>query len=217
MNTGSDTVSSNPRRASWYQRLFAFMLAAESKRDQQYYDARKRALLGDLRGDVLEIGPGTGPNLTYYSPGVHWVGLDPNPAMFPYVQREAQRLGINIELREGQSERVDAPDNSFDAVVGTLVLCSVPDPERTIREILRVLKVGGRFVFIEHVAAPRESGLRRVQRIVRPVWRTVGAGCCPDRETWAVIEKAGFSKVQLDRFRLDVPIVGPHIAGFAEK
>jgi len=217
MNTGSERVGESPRRASWYQRLFAFMMASESKSSGQYYDSRKRALLGDLHGDVLEIGPGSGPNLTYYSRDVHWHGLEPNPAMYPYLQREARRLGLTIDLRDGQSERIEAPDNTFDAVVSTLVMCSVPDPQRTIQEILRVLKAGGRFVFIEHVAAPLDTGLRGRQRFVRPIWKAVSAGCCPDRETWAVIEHAGFSNVQLEHFRLDVPIVGPHIAGYAVK
>lgn len=217
MSTGSDTGLPTPRRASWYQRLFATMLASASKTHQQYYDARKRALLGDLHGDVLEIGPGTGPNLAYYSRDVRWLGFEPNPAMFPYVQREAQRLDMTVQLREGRAEHLDAADNSFDAVVGTLVLCSVPDPQRTLQEIQRVLKAGGRFVFIEHVAAPRKSGLRRFQRIVGPVWKTLADGCHPDRETWATIENAGFSRVQLDHFRLNVPIIGPHIAGFAIK
>lgn len=193
------------------------MTAAETRTRHHYYDSRKRALLGDLHGDVLEIGPGAGGNLAYYSPDVHWLGLEPNPAMFPYVQQEAERLGLTIQLREGRAEQLDAADNSFDAVVGTMVLCSIPDPQQTLQEIRRVLKVGGRFVFIEHVAAPRESRLRRFQRIVKPVWIMLSDGCHPDRETWVTIENAGFSSVQLDHFRLDVPIVGPHIAGFAVK
>lgn len=192
-------------------------MEAEQRRRRPDYDAHKRALLGDLRGDVLEIGPGTGPNLAYYPLGVRWLGLEPNPAMFPYLRREAQRLGMTIRLREGRTEQIDATDGSFDAVVGTLVLCSVSDPHRTLREILRVLKPGGRFVFIEHVAAPPGSGLRRLQRFLRPVWRAVSDGCHTDRETGAMIEGAGFRRVEIGSFRLDVPVVGQHIAGYAER
>ncbi len=217
MNSRLAAVTPGVRRANWYQRQFATMMDSESKTTERYYAARKRALLGDLRGVVLEIGPGTGPNLPYYSRDVRWHGLEPNPAMFPYVQRQAQRLGMTIDLRAGRSETIDAPENTFDAVVSTLTLCSVADPERTLQEIRRVLKAGGRFVCIEHVAAPRGTGLRAVQRIVRPVWKPFSAGCHPDRETWAVIEDAGFHSVQLEHFRLDMPIVGPHIAGFAVK
>jgi ubiquinone/menaquinone biosynthesis C-methylase UbiE len=211
------TQSESKRRATWYQRLFASMLASQSKKYPFYYDTRKRALLGSLRGEVLEIGPGTGSNLPYYSSGVRWHGLEPNPAMFPYLQREAERLGLEVQLHEGRGERLDVADDSFDVVVGTLVLCSVTDMQRTLREIRRVLKTGGRYVFIEHVAAPPGSAQRRVQRLIKPVWKTVGDGCRPDRETGAAIEKAGFSRVQLEHFRLSVPVVGPHIAGFAVK
>lgn len=217
MNVEPGTELSILPRANWYQRLWARMLASESKKYPRYYAARKHALLGSLTGDILEIGPGTGSNLAYYAPGVRWHGLEPNPATFPYVQREAERIGMTVHLREGQAEHLDAADSSFDAVVSTLVLCSVSDPQHTLQEIRRVLKAGGRFVFIEHVAAPPGSGLRRFQQFVTPVWKRVGAGCHPDRETWAAIEKAGFSRVQLEHFRLAVPIVGPHIAGYAVK
>ncbi|HVO41410.1 MAG TPA: class I SAM-dependent methyltransferase [Aggregatilineales bacterium] len=217
MNPERTTAAPAPKSASWYKRLFATMIARESDSERHYYDDRKRALLGPLRGDVLEIGPGSGSNLPYFSPDVRWTGIEPNPAMFPYIQREATRLGLAIHLREGQAEQLDAADSSIDAVVGTLVLCSVRDPEHTLQEVLRVLRPGGRFVFIEHVAAPLETGLRRLQGFVRPVWKIASDGCHPDRETWSIIEQAGFDHVQLEHFRLAVPIVGPHIAGFAVK
>lgn len=209
--------SSQTPRAGWYQRLFARMMAAESQTSGQYYDAHKRRLLPDLHGDILEIGPGTGPNLSFYAHDVRWHGIEPNPAMFPYLEQAAERLGITVDLRVGQSEQIDAAENRFDAVVSTLVLCSVSDPRKTLEEIRRVLKPGGRFVFIEHVAAPDSSGLRTLQRLVKPLWKPFSAGCNPDRETWTMIEQAGFRDVQFEHFRIDVPIVAPHIAGYAVK
>lgn len=211
MSTGS------PHRASRSQRLFASAIASESTSRAHYYAARKQALLGDLHGDVLEIGSGTGSNLAYLPPDVRYQGIDPNPAMLPYAEREAQRLGLSVRLREGQAEHLDVPDNSVDAVICTMVLCSVSDPQQSLREIVRVLKPGGRFVFIEHVAASRGTGLRRFQRLLRPLWKLTSDGCHIDRETWAVIERAGFSVAHIDHFRLDIPIVGPHIAGTAIK
>lgn len=215
--------TTNPNRVStttqpgWYKRLFARMIAAEQESRRQLYDARKRTLLGDLHGDVLEIGPGAGANLAYYAPDIHWHGLENNAAMFPYLEKEAERLSMQVRLLHGSAEAIDLPDESCDAVVGTLVLCSVSDPRRTLSEIHRVLKVGGRFVFIEHVAAPRESGLRRWQQIAKPLWKPLSDGCHPDRETWVMIENAGFGHVEVDHFHLKMPIVGPHIAGFALK
>ncbi len=217
MNTEANAGKPANKRAGWYKRLFAAMMAKSSAQYDGMVGDRKRALLGRLHGNILEIGPGTGPNLAYFSPDVHWLGVEPNPAMHPYARREAQRLGLNIELRDGDSERLPVTDNSMDAVVSTTVLCSVHDLAQTLQEVLRVLKPGGQFVFIEHVAAPRGTRLRHLQSFVRPVWRMASDGCCPDRETWAAIEKAGFSQVQLEHFRLATPIVGPHIAGFAVK
>lgn len=213
----SNEIATTPRRASWYQRFFASAMASEQKTHQAEYDARKKSLLGELQGDVLEIGPGTGPNLAYYARDVYWSGIEPNPAMFSYVEDEAKRLGMSIDLREGRAERLDAADNRFDAVVVTLVLCSVRDPQQTLQEIRRVLKPGGRFVFIEHVAAPRHTGLRRFQRLIKPLWKPFSDGCNPDRETWTAIEQAGFSRVELEHFRIDQGIASPHIAGFAVK
>lgn len=192
-------------------------MATESRTGEPAYEAHKRALLGALHGDVLEIGPGTGPNLAYYPADIRWTGIEPNPAMFPYLEEEARRLHMDVTLREGRSERLDVPDNSFDAVVSTRVLCSVTDPHTSLREVLRVLKVGGRFIFIEHVAAPPATRLRWFQRAVQPIWTPIGDGCRPDRETWVTIENAGFSRVHVEHFRVSTPIVSPHIAGYAIK
>jgi hypothetical protein len=80
-----------------------------------------------------------------------------------------------------------------------------------------VLRPGGRFAFIEHVAAPHGTRTRRVQRWIRPVWRVLGDGCNPERETWVSIRKAGFAEVNLQHFRVPFPVIGPHIAGIATK
>src|SRR5258708_4333996 len=90
-------------KGSWNKRLFAWMIDAESDSARKIYEVRKRSLLGQLHGTVLEIGPGTGANLIYYAPDVQWIGIEPNPAMFPYLEREAKRLGLTIQLREGSA------------------------------------------------------------------------------------------------------------------
>jgi SAM-dependent methyltransferase len=200
---------------SLYQRWFAWGLAHGVSAYERLVADRKRRLLGPLRGTVLEIGPGTGANLAYLGPEVRWLGIEPNPHMERYLRREARRLGRGIEVRAGTAERLDLMDASVDAVVSTLVLCSVPDQARALAEVRRVLKPGGQFVFLEHVAAPRGTWLRRVQRAVRPAWRLLGDGCYPDRETWQVIARAGFAEVTLERFDLPLPVMAPHIAGWA--
>jgi ubiquinone/menaquinone biosynthesis C-methylase UbiE len=138
--------------------------------------------------------------------------------MHTYLRQEAERLGLNIEIHPTTAEHLEFADNSIDAVVSTLVLCSVEDLEGTLQEILRVLKPGGRFYFLEHVAAPQGTWLRRMQQWIRPVWKKLGDGCRPDRETWVALEQAGFEQVEYQRFQAPVPAIVRHqIIGVAMK
>jgi ubiquinone/menaquinone biosynthesis C-methylase UbiE len=148
---------------------------------------------------------------------VRWIGIEPNVYMHPYLRRRAAAIDINADLRVGLAEALDLPAQSADAVVSTLVLCSVDDVAATLREAQRVLKPGGRFVFLEHVAAPRGTPLRRAQQLIRPVWQRCVDGCHPDRETWRSLEAAGFAHLDYERFDAaqPMPIVCPHIAGTA--
>lgn len=193
------------------------MLARGNAKYERAVAARKRSLLGDLSGRVVEIGPGAGVNLSHYPPSVRWIGIEPNPYLHPYLRNEAEKRGLQVDIRTGSVEQLDVEDSSVDAVVSTLVLCSVEDVAGAMSEISRVLKPGGRFVFIEHVAAPRGTWLRRVQRWLRPFSRTLADGCHPDRETWAAILGAGFAEVNLEHFRAPMLVASPHIAGVATK
>ena len=144
--------------AGWHQRLFAWALAHLNGKYETRLADTKRALFSDLSGTVIEIGPGTGANLPYFSRDVRWIGVEPNPYMDRYLQKRANVLGIPIEIRRGTAEDLPAPDCCADAVVSTLVLCSVSNLSKSLSEVLRVLKPGGRLIFIEHVAAPRGNG-----------------------------------------------------------
>ena len=211
-----------PRKGRLGQRLFAWMTAHGGATDPASI-ARKRALLGGLHGEILEIGPGAGPNLRFYPPDVHWVGVEPNPYMHPYLQRSIGEMGrmleqYRIDPGDAGGVRLPARDASVDAVVSTLVLCSVLHPEESLREILRVLKPGGKFVFIEHVAAPAGTRLRGMQNFIQPLWTAVAEGCHPNRETWRTIEQAGFAHLDLEHFVYPgASLAGPHIAGTALK
>jgi len=205
-------------RTGWYYRVHAWALARGSATYEDAVAERKRKLFGDLHGNVLELGPGGGVNLSYYPTDIHWIGIEPNPYNHPNIKKAAQRAGINdLEFRGLEGNRLESADNSIDAIVSTLVLCTIPDQEATLAEILRVLRPGGRFAFIEHVAAPRGTFLRGVQSFVKPVWKFVADGCCPNRETGQTIKQAGFSALDIECFRAPLPIVGPHIAGTATK
>ncbi len=211
------------RKAGLRQRFFAWGTAHICDAYDSMTVARKQALFGGLHGQILEIGPGAGPNLRYYPAGVRWLGVEPNPFMHSYLQKSIHELGRPAELYRidpgnGDGVRLPAADASMDAVVSTLVLCSVPHPQESLQEILRVLKPGGVFVFIEHVAAPQGTRLRSMQNFVQPVWSAVADGCHPNRETWSVIEQAGFATVNLEHYvQPGGNLAGPHIAGMARK
>jgi SAM-dependent methyltransferase len=178
---------------------------------------RKRALFAGLSGTVLEIGPGTGANFVYYPPDIRWIGIEPNPFMHPHLRAAAAGAGLSIDIRDGRADRLECDDESVDAVVSTLVLCSVSDVSGALLEIQRVLRPGGRFLFIEHVADLPGTWLRRTQRLLRPLVRTLADGCHLDRDTALAIERHGFAGVAYQCFRLPIPLVSPHIIGIATK
>lgn len=203
--------------SGFISRFNAWLLYKGSDRYNERVDQYKRELFSKLSGHVLEIGPGTGANLEYYPEDISLTGLEPNPYMQNYLKEKTRETGKQMEIITGTAENIPAADGHFDFVVSTLVLCSVDSLDNSLSEIKRVLKPGGRFLFIEHVAAPDKSFLRRLQKFIKPFWKRMGDGCHPDRETWKNIEQAGFHHVEIEHRRLSLPVVGPHIMGTAIK
>src|SRR5215467_8208478 len=121
--------------------------------------------------------------------------------MLSYLNEEANRLGMPIDIRIGTADTLSVPDNSVDVVISTLVLCCVPSQRRCLREVLRVLKPGGKFVFIEHVAAPRGTRLRRIQNLVTPLWKRLGDGCHPTAKPGASLNMLGSRKLTAKRLK----------------
>ncbi len=206
-----------PTASGFHHRFLAWFMARGSGVYGAFVEGRKRHLMADLTGTLLEIGSGTGANLGFLPDGLRIIGVDPNPFMHKYFRREARYRKRPAHLVRGVAESLPFPDESVDTVLSTLVLCSVPRLEQTLREVIRVLKPGGRFIFIEHVAAPEGTLLRYLQRIVGPAWSRIGDGCLPDRTTGDALLKAGFRKVTLHRFTAPLLLVSPHISGSAEK
>jgi ubiquinone/menaquinone biosynthesis C-methylase UbiE len=154
----------------------------------------RRALVGDLRGYVLDVGCGPGTNFRYYAPDAHVVALDYNEYMLPMARAEAARLeGAHeqIEVRHADATALPFPDGSFDAYVSTLVLCSVSDLERAVDEAWRVLRPGGQLRVFEHVRSS-SPWIARVQRWLSPAWGVVADGCRLDQETDAAFRARGF-------------------------
>jgi SAM-dependent methyltransferase len=197
------------------QKLFAHGLALGDRAQHRLYGARKRQLFADVEGTVVEIGPGTGVNVPYLPEGIHWVGLEPNPHMHRFLREQLAGRGIEVDLRTDPAQDTGLPSGFADVVISTLVLCSVSDLAETLAEVRRILRPGGRLLFIEHVAAPRDTWLYTLQRGIRPVWTALADGCHPDRETGAALKAAGFSSVTVEPFDTGLPVVSPHIVGTA--
>jgi SAM-dependent methyltransferase len=195
--------------------LRAWALARLDDHCERAVAERKRALMGSLRGRILEIGPGPGVNLGYYPPDIDWLGIESNLSCYPEIRAEADRRGMRVELRLASAIGLDAGDASMDAVVSMFALCTVPDPAGTLGEVLRILKPGGAFVFMGHVAAPAGTFLRLVQRASRSYWVRFADGCLPDADTLPLIQAAGFSRLNYVPFSISVPLISPHVAGMA--
>ncbi len=132
-----------------------------------FADGRQWAT-GQARGDVLEVAVGTGRNLPHYPAGVRVTGIDLSGAMVEIARRRADGAAASVELRVGDAQQLDLPDDSFDTVVATLALCSIPDDAAAVAEMARVLRPGGTLVLLEHVRSPSFL-VRSVQRLLEPL------------------------------------------------
>jgi SAM-dependent methyltransferase len=172
--------------------------------------------VGRARGAVLELGAGTGANLPYYPDGVSLTAFETNPSMAVRLQRKAAQRRRPVEVDVAETGRLPYRDASFDTVVATLVLCSVPDQAAVLAEVRRVLRPGGEFLFLEHVAASRPR-VRQWQRRLNPLQRFLADGCELDRDTASAIRAAGFAAVEIEA--ADVPhlpeLIGHVILGVA--
>ena len=159
--------------------------------------------LAPVRGEILEIGFGTGLNLSHYPKWVRRVTtVDPNPGMGNLAHQRIAASGIDVDHRVLSGEELPFAEGSFDCVVSTWTLCSIPDPSRALREIHRVLKPGGQFVFLEHGLSDH-PGVRRWQRRLNPIQRRLGDGCRLDLDVEAVVRGQPFADVRIERFVLD--------------
>lgn len=176
-------------------------------------------LLKDLSGAVLEIGAGTGATLALYPKTVNRIVMcEPDPHMRRKL--EAKRgMAANVEISDSSIQDLFFKENSFDAVVCSLVLCSVPDQQVALAQIRRVLKPRGRLVFLEHVAAEGKPNRLKWQRRIEPVWKHLMGNCHLTRRTEAAIEAAGFriERIQRESMRKALPVCRPSIRGVARK
>lgn len=160
---------------------------------------RRQELLENLGGRVLDVGAGTGVNLAHFRTAEHVTLAEPDGAMRSKMAAKLGTAQVPVELSDAPAEAMPFPDASFDAVVCTLVLCTVDDPAKALAEIHRVLVPGGTLVVLEHVRAT--TGLARWQHRIGPVWTKLAAGCVLTRDTAGAVEAAGFTLTSLENFR----------------
>lgn len=193
----------------------------ESERVRRYYEGSapkydkrigffERVLFGDgrqwvcsqARGEVLEIAAGTGRNLAHYPPDVKLKAIEFSPAMLAIARRRAEEVGREVDLREGDAQALDFPDESFDSVVCTLSLCTIPDDRAAVAEVKRVLRPGGRFLLLEHVRSPLLP-IRAGQRLLDPLFVRLEADHLL-REPLDHLRAEGFEIKQVERSKLGI-------------
>ena len=198
-------------------RFFAFTYDRFSKGSEKAGLAEmRRSLLAGASGDVLEIGGGTGANLGYYGAGVASLTItEPEPPMLKRLERKAREQNSKATVLRAPAEDLPFEDASFDAVVSTLVLCGVDDQPRAVRELRRVLRPGGRLIFIERVRSD-DPRVAKMQNRMNPLNRFMV--CCDcNRPTLETIRSAGFGVTALEQTELPKapPFVRPLIVGTA--
>ncbi len=168
---------------------------------------RRVAVVGEAEGRVLDLGVGNGLNFECYRRVAFVVGVDPDPHM---LRRAGPRLAaatVRKGIIQAPAEALPFPDDTFDTVLATFVLCTVQDPAAALREARRVLRPGGALRFLEHVRSPSPR-MAAFQDRIQPLWSRLFAGCHPNRDTLAAIRAHGFTVETLETAKRGVLIQG---------
>jgi ubiquinone/menaquinone biosynthesis C-methylase UbiE len=209
------TTVSKPRFAKMY-------VKAAARAERRGGTDHRRRLLEGLSGRVVEVGAGHGLNFQHYPPAVTGVlAVEPEATLRAQAERAAAAAPVPVTVVAGTAEALPLGDGEADAVVASLVLCSVPDQAVALAEARRVLRPGGELRFYEHVIArcqPRRAILQFADR--SGLWPKIAGGCHPARDTGAAIEDAGFTLERCERFMFRASALEPsvpHILGVARR
>lgn len=171
--------------------------------DQPFWKKHRKEQLASVDGEILEIGVGTGLNLPYYPPHVRKITTaDPNPGMNKRLQRRIDETGIEVDKQIISSEALPFDEAVFDCVVSTITLCSISDVKQAMSELFRVLKPGGRILFLEHGISP-DSKVAKWQRRLNWIQRIIGDGCTLTLDVRELLATQPFSSVEIDNFYME--------------
>ena len=214
MNTTAEDIP-HPRFARMYPKVAA-------RAERRGATEHRRRLLEGLTGRVVEVGAGNGLNFAHYPDTVtEVVAIEPEPTLRAAAEEAAAKARIPVTVEAGTADTLPLGDGEVDAAVASLVLCSVPDQARALRELRRVIRPGGELRFYEHVIArcqPKRAMLLLADR--SRVWPAIAGGCHPARDTGAAIQAAGFTIEECERFPFSAGALEPkvpHILGMARR
>jgi ubiquinone/menaquinone biosynthesis C-methylase UbiE len=181
----------------FYRKFILPRLTDLAMRNGELKPFRER-VIGSAEGRVLEIGAGSGLNLKFYRGATREVlALEPDPKLMAMAQRKSRDASCPVNFLAGSAEAIPLGDRSVDTVVTTWTLCTIPDAVHALQEMRRVLKPGGRLMFVEHGLSP-EDGIQKWQDRLTPAWKAIGGGCHLNRPISSLIERAGFHIEALD-------------------
>jgi ubiquinone/menaquinone biosynthesis C-methylase UbiE len=184
-------------RSGFYARHVLPWLIEIAMRNKEATRYRGR-VIPRATGRVLEVGVGSGLNLPFYGAGVsHLFALEPSPELRRMAGRRTRDTGFTVEFIDRSAEEIPLEAASVDTVVTTWTLCTIPDADRALQEMRRVLKPAGALLFVEHGLAP-DAGVRAWQRRLNPLWNRIGGGCNLDRKIDDLIARSGFRLGELE-------------------
>ncbi len=197
-------VSQNTR-PSWYERRVLPYLVDIACGVKPVWRQRQK-VVPLAHGRILEVGIGTGLNLEHYDKAriEKIIGLDPGLEMHRLARKRVKRTGVPVELVGLSAEQIPYQDGSFDTVLVTYSLCTIPDPGATLEEMRRVLKPGGKLIFCEHGLAP-DASVRRWQDRLTPLWSRLTGGCHLNRDIPGLLRDAGFHSADMQTMYLPGP------------
>ncbi|WCK54822.1 class I SAM-dependent methyltransferase [Aneurinibacillus sp. Ricciae_BoGa-3] len=186
---------------TWFTRFYDIFMEPLERRGLR--DIRRK-LIRNASGTVLEIGSGTGNNFPYYEQVEKVVAIEPELFMRERSLKRVSTVQIPIEVISAGAEALPFPDNTFDTVVGTLVLCTIANPSKALSEIRRVCKPDGTVLFFEHVRLNNNPFLGRLQDCLTPIWRRLCHGCHLNRDSLQQVTMAGFKVLRVERYFKDI-------------